>query len=76
MLEATPPPADPASSPLLILKFESFTHTGFPSAVTVWAPFAVSLDWAIFGYGMGIGPPGDGVLHTSGNAVVMPLLPA
>ena len=31
LLEATPPPAVPASSPVLVLKFESLTHSGLPS---------------------------------------------
>src|SRR5262245_44916297 len=74
LFEATPPPALPASSPVLMLKFESLTHAGLPSHFTFVVPLAVSDDLAMFGYGMGIGPPGDGVLHTSGNAVVMPLL--
>ena len=30
----------------------------------------------MFGYGIGIGPAGDGVLHTSGKAMVIPLLSA
>ena len=76
LLDATPPPALPASSPVLMLKFESLTHAGLPSHLTLVVPFAVSEDFAMFGYGIGIGPPGDGVLHTSGKAVVMPLLSA
>lgn len=47
-----------------------------PSALTVVVPFIKSEDMAIFGYGIGTGPPGEGVLHTSGIvAVVIPLLP-
>src|SRR3954470_18559194 len=76
LLDATPPPALPASSPVLMLKFESFTHTGLPSHLTFVVPDAVSEDLAIFGYGIGIGPAGEGVLHTSGKAIVVPLLPA
>src|SRR5690606_33281085 len=58
----------------LILKFESFTQNGCPSAFTFFVPFAVSDDIATFGYGIGTGPAGDGVLQTSGNASVTPLL--
>src|SRR5688572_24943440 len=35
LLEATPPPAVPASSPVLIEKFESLTQVGLPSHLTV-----------------------------------------
>src|SRR4051812_31570893 len=76
LFEATPPPALPASSPVLMLKFESLTHAGLPSHLTFDVPLAVSEDFAMFGYGIGTGPAGDGVLQTSGNAVVMPLLSA
>src|SRR5215510_12055738 len=38
LLDATPPPALPASSPVLMLKFESLTQTGLPSHFTVDAP--------------------------------------
>src|SRR5690606_40922074 len=72
--ETTPPPAEPASSPVLMLKFESFTQTGFPSHLTFFVPFAVSDERAMLGYGIGIGPAGLGVLQTSGNAMVVPLL--
>jgi hypothetical protein len=62
---------------VLTMKFESFTQTGLPSHLTVEAPCAVSDDLAMLGYGMGMGGAGGaGVLHTSGNALVMPLLPA
>ena len=74
LLETTPPPALPASSPVLMLKFESLTQIGLPSHLTFVVPLAVSDDLAMFGYGIGIGPAGDGVLHTSGNAIVVPLL--
>src|SRR4051795_10891022 len=76
LFDATPPPALPASSPVLMLKFESLTHTGLPSHFTVVVPLAVSDDFAMFGYGIGIGPAGDGVLHTSGKAIVTPPLSA
>src|SRR5688572_11523636 len=67
----------PASSPVLIMKFESLMQTGLPSHFTFFAPLAVSDDLAMFGYGIGIGGAGGaGVLHTSGNAMVTPLLPA
>jgi hypothetical protein len=59
-----------------MLKFESLTQTGLPSHLTLVVPLAVSEDFAMFGYGIGIGPAGDGVLHTSGNAIVVPLLDA
>src|SRR4051812_13267738 len=74
LFDTTPPPALPASSPVLMLKFESFTHVELPSHFTLVVPLAVSDDLAMLGYGIGIGPPGDGVLQTSGKAVVMPLL--
>src|SRR5688572_27502933 len=74
LLDATPPPALPASSPVLMLKFESLTHAGLPSHLTFVVPLAVSEDLAIFGYGIGTGPPGVGVLHTSGKHGVTPPL--
>ena len=50
------------------MKFESFTQTGLPSHFTVVAPFAVSDDLAMFGYGIGMGGAGGaGVLQTSGK---------
>src|SRR6185503_1602204 len=74
LFDATPSRL-PASSPVLMLKFESLTHVGLPSHFTVDAPLAVSDDLAMLGYGIGIGGAGGaGVLHTSGNAVVIPLL--
>src|SRR5262249_50981738 len=76
LFDATPPPALPASSPVLMLKFESLTQTGLPSHLTLLVPLAVSEDFAMFGYGIGIGPAGLGVLHTSGKAIVIPLLSA
>ena len=76
LFDATPPPALPASSPVLMLKFESLTQTGLPSHLTFVVPFAVSDDFAMFGYGIGIGPAGEGVLQTSGKAIVVPLLDA
>src|SRR5690606_35267084 len=76
LLDTTPPPALPASSPVLILKFESLTQVDWPSHLTFFVPCAVSLDIATFGYGIGIGPAGDGVLQTSGNAIDVPLLDA
>src|SRR5882724_6233092 len=65
--DTTPPPAEPASSPVLVLYTESLIMTGFPSAFTVVAVCAASDDLATFGYGIGTGPPGVGVLHTSGK---------
>src|SRR5262245_7650274 len=49
LLDTTPPPALPASSPVLILKFESLRQMGFPSHLTVWLPWAVSEDCAMLG---------------------------
>src|SRR5436309_721174 len=48
--------------------------TLLPSHFTVDVPEAVSDDLAMFGYGMGIGPAGLGVLQTSGKAMVTPPL--
>src|SRR5215471_4835966 len=70
--ETTPPPADPASSPVLVLYTESLIMTGLPSAFTVVAVCAASDDLAMFGYGIGTGPPGVGVLHTSGKTGATP----
>src|ERR1017187_831051 len=39
----------PASSPVLIMKFESLMHGGLPSQVTCFAPLEVSADLAILG---------------------------
>src|SRR5450755_1750140 len=72
LFDATPR-SDPASSPVLVIKLESCTQVGFPSHITVLVPLAVSDDMAMFGYGIGIGGAGGaGVLHTSGNAEVIP----
>ena len=49
LLDATPPPAVPASSPVLVLKLESFRHTGLPSTLTLLLPEAVSDDCAMLG---------------------------
>src|SRR5262245_6820738 len=49
---------------------------GLPSTFTVVEPSAVSVDCATLGYGIGTGPPGVGVLQTSGKIVVIPLLAA
>ena len=49
--------------------------SGLPSILTVSAPSAMSLSIAMFGYGIGIGPPGLGVLQTSGGAHVRPPVP-
>src|SRR2546427_7181849 len=74
LFEATPK-SEPASSPVLILKFESFTQMGLPSHFTFVVPCAVSDDWAMFGYGIGIGGAGGaGVLQTPGNAMGPPLV--
>src|SRR5262249_11838206 len=49
LFEATPPPALPASSPVLVLKLESFKQIGLPSHFTLELPDAVSDDFATFG---------------------------
>src|ERR1044071_2430224 len=73
--DATPPGALPASSPVLVLKLESFKQIGLPSQVTVELPLAVSEESATFGYGIGTGGAGGaGVKQTSGNDVVTPPL--
>src|SRR5688572_14219276 len=38
LLDTTPPPALPASSPVLMLKFESLTHAELPSHFTLVVP--------------------------------------
>lgn len=60
-----------------MLKLLDFSMMGLPSTLTVVEPSAVSDDCAMFGYGIGMGEGdgGAGVLHTSGNAMAMPLLP-
>ena len=47
-LDITPLP-EPASSPVLILKFDPSMHTGFPSHFTFFVPLSVSDDIAMFG---------------------------
>src|SRR5262245_32455935 len=47
---------------------------GLPSALSVVDASDVSEDWAMLGYRNGTGPPGEGVLHTSGNVALMPTL--
>jgi hypothetical protein len=46
------------------------------SIFTVGGPMAVSADFPVLGYGRGMGPPGVGVLHTSGKTIFIPPLPA
>ena len=41
-----------------------------PSALTVVVPSESVLDWDMFGYGSGTGPPGVGVLHMSGKVAI------
>src|SRR5258705_8278082 len=65
-----PRPAEPASSPVLVAILAPTLATGFPSIVTVSAPSAISLSIATLTYGIGTGPPGLGVLHTSGTGHV------
>ena len=62
------PPALPGSSPVLVLRLEPSVATEFPSIFTLFVPSARSLLLAMFTYGTGIGPAGEGVLHTSGGA--------
>src|SRR5262245_37387821 len=45
----TMPISEPASSPVDIMKFESFTQTGLPSQLTFFAPLDVSADLAMLG---------------------------
>src|SRR4051812_32479489 len=47
---------------------------GFPSHLTFLLVLSASDDIATFGYGIGTGPAGVGVLHTSGNAMETPPL--
>src|ERR1051326_887850 len=70
-----PPPAVPGSSPLLLEYSEPlFAHMLPPSALTVVVPLSRLSDIAMFGYGIGTGPPGLGVLQTSGMvAAAIPL---
>src|SRR5262245_11998128 len=72
------PPAVPSSSPVQRLKFEPLmAHMLPPSALTVVVPLTRSLDRdLILRYGFGTGPPGLGVLQTSGRVfTAWPLLP-
>src|SRR5947207_2116142 len=66
--------AEPASSPVLVMKLDVFNMMGLPSTLTLALPSPVSDDRATFGYGIGIGPAGDGVLHTSGKVMRTPPL--
>src|SRR5687767_9217044 len=61
------PPRLPASSPVLVRMHEAASATGWPSIFTLLLPSARSLSIAKFGYASGVGPLGDGVLHTSGG---------
>ena len=65
--ETTPPPAEPASSPVLILRLEPARAAGLPSTLTFWLPSARSESIATLTYGIGTGPAGEGVLQTSGT---------
>src|SRR5215510_16557830 len=65
------PPAVPGSSPWLIENSEPLIAIMLPpSAFTVVVPLARLLERETFGYGSGTGPPGDGVLHTSGMVAI------
>src|SRR5438045_3256675 len=68
----TTPPAVPASSPAHRLNSQSLIAIILPpSALTVVLPLAKSLDLeTITGYGIGTGPPGLGVLQTSGAVLI------
>ena len=72
-LDATPPSA-PASSPVLVEKFEPLSMIGLPSTLTVLLPMAVLQDMEILGYGMGTTGGPHWVLQTSGKLVAMPPL--
>jgi len=77
VLETTPP-AVPASSPLQLLNSDPLMAAMLPpSTLTVVVPLLRSLDMErMMGYGMGTGPPGLGVLQTSGAVLLAnPLLP-
>src|SRR5438093_12548711 len=69
------PPAVPASSPEDLEYLAPLTIGISPSVFTFVGPSDVSDAWPMFGYGMGTGPAGDGVLQTSGKAVLIPPLP-
>ena len=75
MLDFTPP-AVPGSSPKLMLYSEPLMAIILLFfALTVLVPF-FSVPWfAVLGYGIGTGPPGVGVLQTSGIvAIDMPIV--
>src|SRR5262245_35471159 len=57
--------AEPASSPVEVFKLASFVITTLPEAslATLFTWLAPAID----GYGIGMGPPGVGVLQTSGK---------
>ena len=69
------PPALPASSPVETQYCAPRTMGMHPSVVTVRGPLTVSAERAEFGYGIGTGPVGVGVRHTSGNTTLVPPLP-
>ena len=69
------PPAEPGSSPVDVEYLAPLTIGILPSVVTFLGPLLVSDALPMFGYGIGIGPPGEGVLHTSGKTVLIPPLP-
>src|SRR5688500_13142447 len=68
------PSGDPASSPVDIMYLAFFVIGMTLSFLTHVGPALVSDDLPTFGYGIGIGPPGVGVLQTSGNTGLMPPL--
>src|SRR5262249_23681829 len=74
LLETTPPPAFPASSPLDIVISVSLVAVFLPIIFTLLeaVPPSIWVSMAMFGYGIGTGPPGVGVLHTSGKIMHWP----
>src|SRR5687767_5256496 len=61
--------AQPASSPVLFLKYDLFLSIVSRRAMrTLREPFDVSLSTPVFGYGIGTPGGGGGVMQTSGKA--------
>src|SRR5689334_19880860 len=69
------PIADPASSPVDIMYLALLVIGICPSVLTEVGPEEVLEDIPMFGYGIGTGPAGVGVLHTSGKIGLWPPLP-
>jgi hypothetical protein len=69
--EATPP-ATPTLSPLLMVPMVDMLCAGVPPIKTLKHGGTRVIPMDILGYGIGIGPTGVGVLHTSGNPRFIP----